>query len=122
MLKLLIIDDEDGIVREVKDFFEEEGYRVLSADTGEEGKQLIVKEFPDLVILDLKLPDISGIEVLRMLRKSFPNSKVIVDTGYVDQGLMDQATELGCNVFLSKPFNLIKLKEEVDRILSPQSF
>lgn len=117
MLKLLVIDDEDGIVREVKDYFEEEGYEVMTADTGEDGKRLIRSESPNLVILDLKLPDISGIEVLKMLRGSYPQCKVIVNTGYVDQSLMDQATELGPNTFLSKPFNLIKLKEEVDRVL-----
>lgn len=117
MPKLLIIDDEEGIVREVRDYFEEEGYQVSAADTGEDGERLIWKESPDLVLLDLKLPDSSGIEVLKMLRSSFPKCKVIVNTGYVDQNLMDQATELGCNSFLSKPFNLIRLKEEVDRVL-----
>ena len=117
MPKLLIIDDEDGIVREVKDFFEEEGYQVLSADTGEDGKRILINENPDLVVLDLKLPDMSGLEVLKLLRADYPKSKVIVNTGYVDQNLMDQATDLGCDAFLSKPFNLIRLKEEVDKVL-----
>ncbi|MBI4971486.1 MAG: response regulator [Candidatus Omnitrophica bacterium] len=120
MPKLLIIDDEDGIVREVKDFFLEEGFHVASADTGEDGKRLIWKEVPDLVLLDLKLPDMSGLEVLKMLRASFPNCKVIVNTGYVDQNLMDQATDLGCDAFLSKPFNLIRLKDEVERVLNTE--
>ncbi len=120
MLKLLIIDDEDGIVSEVKDFFEEEGYSVFTADTGEDGKRLLWREMPDLVMIDLKLPDTSGLEVLKALRSNFPDCKVIVNTGYVDQNLMDQATEYGCDAFLSKPFNLIRLKEEVDRILKPE--
>lgn len=120
MPKLLIIDDEDGIVREIKDFFQEEGYQVVTADTGMDGKRLIWRELPDLVVLDLKLPDMSGIDVLKLLRKNFPVCKVIVNTGYVDQSLMDQATELGCDAFLSKPFNLIRLKEEVERVLSTE--
>ena len=118
MLKLLIIDDEEELSKEVKDFFEEEGYSVFTADSGNEGKRLIVQENPDLVLLDLKLPDISGLELLEMLRKSFPKSKVIVNTGYVDQSLMDQALELGYESFLSKPFNLIKLKDEVGKLLN----
>lgn len=118
MPKLLVIDDEEGINRVVKEFFEEEGFYVKTADTGTDGKRLIWEESPDLVLLDLKLPDMSGLQVLGMIRSSFPTCKVIVNTGYVDQSLMDQANELGCDAFLTKPFNLIKLKDEVTRVLS----
>lgn len=120
MPKLLIVDDEEGILREVKDFFDEEGYQAIAIDTGEGGIRLIEQETPDLVLLDLKLPDISGLQVLNVLRKSFPQCKVLVNTGYMDQSLMDQAAGMGCDGFLCKPFNLIRLKEEVDRILNKE--
>ena len=117
MPKLLIIDDEEGIANEVKDYFEEENFSVFTADNGKDGTALIESEKPDLVLLDLKLPDVSGLEILGMLRGAFPECKVIVNTGYVDQSLMDQAGELGYEAFLSKPFNLIKLKDEIERVL-----
>ena len=117
MPKLLIIDDEEGIANEVKEYFEEENYSVFTADNGKDGQALIANEKPDLVLLDLKLPDVSGLVILSMLRSVFPQCKVIVNTGYVDQSLMDQAGELGYESFLSKPFNLIKLKDEVERVM-----
>jgi len=117
MPKLLIIDDEEGIVHEVVDYFEEEGFQVKFAHTGEQGFSLFDKHDPDIVLLDMRLPDISGLEVLKRIRKSERNCKVLVNTGYVDPSMMDQASEMGYDGFLAKPFNLIKIKEMVDQIL-----
>lgn len=121
MATLVIVDDETGIVEEVKSFFEEEGHRVYTADSGEQGIELIRKRKPDLVFIDVKLPDISGLQVLEETRKISPRSKTIVVTGYVDQKLIDQAEKLGRDAFLQKPFDLETLKREVDRLLSEGS-
>ena len=117
MATLVIVDDEPGIVEEVKVFFEEEGYHVYTADSGEEGIEVIRKRKPDLVLIDVKLPDISGLQVLEETRKVSPRTKTIVITGYVDQSLIDQAERLGRDAFLQKPFDLEALKNEVDRLL-----
>ncbi len=119
MATLVIVDDEPGIVEEVKTFFEEEGHRVYTADSGEDGIRLIEQVKPDLILLDVKLPDISGIRVLESAKKTSPKSKTIVITGYVDQNLIDEAEALGRDAFLQKPFNFEVLKEEVDRLLRP---
>lgn len=116
--KLLIVDDEEGIVEEVKDFFLEEGFEVATADTGKGGMDCIKTMKPDIVLLDIKLPDISGLQVLKMCKEISPNTKVIVNTGYVDQSIIDEAEKLGRDAFLQKPFNLLLLKEEVDRLLA----
>jgi len=115
--KLLVVDDESGILEEVKSFFEEEGFHVLTAESGEEGIQLLKREKPDILILDMKLPDMSGLLVLKICKETSPLTKVIVNTGYVDQSLIDQAEELGRDVFLQKPFDLECLKLEVERLL-----
>ena len=117
MATLVIVDDEPGIVEEVKAFFEEEGHRVYTADSGEDGIRLIEKVKPDLLLVDIKLPDISGLQVLAVTKKVSPKSKTIVITGYVDQGLIDEAEKLGRDAFLQKPFNFEVLKAEVDRLL-----
>lgn len=117
MATLAIVDDEPGIVEEVKAFFEEEGHRVYTADSGEEGIRLVEQVKPDLLILDVKLPDISGLRVLEAAKRVSPKSKTIVITGYVDQGLIDEAEKLGRDSFLQKPFNFEVLKEEVERLL-----
>lgn len=117
MKKILIVDDEMGIVEEVSDFLTEEGFEVQSADTGEDGIRAIQAFKPDLLIVDMKLPDMSGIDVLRSFKQQCPTSKVIVNTGYVDQKLIDEAEALGRDVFLQKPFDLEKLLQEVNRLL-----
>jgi CheY-like chemotaxis protein len=116
-VKLLVVDDESGILEEVKSFFEEEGYQVFAADSGEDGIQILKREKPDVMLLDMKLPDMSGLLVLKVAKENSPLTKVIVNTGYVDQGLIDQAEELGRDVFLQKPFDLECLKQEVERLL-----
>ncbi len=121
MATLVIVDDEPGIVEEVKDFFEEEGHRVFTADSGEDGIRLIGQVKPDLLMLDVKLPDISGLRVLEATKKVSPKTKIIVITGYVDQNLIDEAEKIGRDAFLQKPFNFEVLKEEVDRLLKPKA-
>ena len=117
MKKLLIIDDEGGIVDEIKSFFEEEGYEVHSADTGKEGLEQLAAVKPDLVLLDMKLPDMPGLNVLKTCKTDYPATKVIVNTGYVDQNIIDESERLGRDSFLQKPFDLERLKNEIERLL-----
>lgn len=116
-LKMCIVDDEVGIIEEVKDFFQEEGYDVTTADCGKDGIELVKKVKPDLLILDIKLPDMSGLNVLRITKQESPETKVIVMTGYVDQAIIDEAESLGRDAFLQKPFNLVLLVDEIERVL-----
>ncbi|MFZ5801992.1 MAG: response regulator [Candidatus Omnitrophota bacterium] len=117
--RILIVDDESGIVEEVRDFLTEEGYEVYTADTGKDGIRLIENVRPDLVLLDMKLPDMSGIEVLRFSKQRFPRVKVLVNTGYIDQKIIDESCELGRDAFLQKPFDLERLREEILPLLGP---
>lgn len=117
MAVLLIVDDEPGIVEEVKSFFEDEGHRVYTADTGEDGIHFVERIKPDLLLVDIKLPDISGLRVLEAAKKVSPRTKIIVITGYVDQSLIDEAEKLGRDAFLQKPFNFEVLQMEVERVL-----
>ncbi|KKT00223.1 MAG: chemotaxis protein CheY [Parcubacteria group bacterium GW2011_GWA2_43_17] len=89
MLKrLLIVDDEEGIVEEIADFFKDEGFEVQSAHTGEEAIQSIRTQLPHLIMIDLKLPDMSGLLVLKVAKELNPRIKAIVNTGYVDQNMV----------------------------------
>ncbi len=118
MKKILIVDDEVGIVQEIKEFLAEEGYEAHAADTAKTGIHLIEELKPDVVLIDVKLPDASGIEVLKACKEKSPKSKVIMITGYVDQNVMDEAESLGRDAFLQKPFDLIKIVEEIQRLLA----
>lgn len=116
MKTLLIVDDEGGIVEEVKSFFEEEGYTVFTADTGKDGIDLVASQQPDVLLVDMKLPDMSGLNVLKAAKATSPKTKIIVNTGYVDQNVIDEAERLGRDSFLQKPFNLERLYEEIQRL------
>lgn len=116
--KLVIIDDEEGILYELSEFFRDEGFEVHSASDGTGGLALINKIKPDICLLDMKLPDISGLKVLKMIKESFPQIKVVVNTGYVDQALIDHATELKCDIFLHKPFDLLELRQKIDDLFA----
>ena len=118
--RVLVVDDEPGIVEEIEIFLEEEGFEVFTADSAKDGIALLMKTKPDLLILDMKLPDMSGIEVLKVSKEKSPRTKVIVNTGYVDQNVIDEAARLGRDAFMQKPFNLLALKEEIDRVLGTQ--
>ena len=119
MATVIIVDDETGIVDETRDFFEEEGHEVHTADSGEGGLELVRKYKPQILLLDIKLPDISGLLVLEEVKKISPDTKIIVITGYVDQSIIDEGERLGRDAFLQKPFNFEALKTEVDRFLGP---
>lgn len=114
--KILIVDDESGIVQEIKEFLEEEGYEVHMADSAKAGIQLIEEIHPDLIMIDVKLPDASGTEVLRACKEKSPKTKTIMVTGYVDQLLIDEAERLGRDAFLQKPFNLEEILKEIQRL------
>lgn len=118
MIKICVVDDEAGILEEVRDFLADEGYDVSTADCGNDGIKLVRKEQPAVLILDIKLPDISGLEVLRASKQESPHTKVIVMTGYVDQNIIDEAEQLGRDVFIQKPFNLVVLYDEIQKLLA----
>lgn len=115
--KILIIDDEVGIVEELKDYLSEEGFNVQTAVDGKAGMELLESFGPDLVITDLKLPDISGIEILKKARTDYPHMRVVVSTGYVDQSLIDEAENFGRDSFIQKPFDLEAIRKEVDKLV-----
>ena len=115
--KILIVDDEVGIVDELKEFLAEEGYEVFVSDIEKLGIELIDQKKPDILMVDMKLPDMSGVDVLRACKEKLPSVKTIVITGYVDQSAIDEAEKLGRDVFLQKPFDLIRVAEEIERLL-----
>ena len=116
MKKILIVDDEVGIVEELKTFLAEEGYQVKTADTAKEGIRFVEEFQPDVIFIDVKLPDASGVEVLKVAKEKSPRSKTVIVTGYVDQNVMDEAEAVGRDSFLQKPFDLMKIIDEIERL------
>ena len=113
MVKLLVADDEQKICRLLETFFSERGFDVMVAHDGKEALSCIREQRPHLVFLDLHMPGISGIEVLREARQMDASMKVIVITAVEDEETIHQAKDLGATDYVIKPFSLEYLKDEV---------
>ena len=113
MSKLLIVDDEIDIREFAKRFFVKRGIDVHTASGGSEALKIIDKENPDLVLLDVQMEEINGIEVLKRLRDAQNNIKVIMVTGADQQEVINEANSLGVKGYVHKPLVL----EELEKIV-----
>jgi len=113
-----VIDDDEGMRDACRQLLERERYIVYLAETGEEGLQILRKEDFDLVIADLKLPGISGIDVLKRSREENPDVPVIMITGYATVETAVEAMKLGAFDYLVKPFSADELRVVVKKALN----
>jgi len=106
---ILIIDDEESICLSLKGIFSDEGYEVFTASSGEEGLTLIEEELPGLVVLDIWLPGIDGIETLTRIKSKYPQIPVVIISGHGTVESAVKATKLGAFDFIEKPLSLEKV-------------
>ena len=107
--KILIIDDEQYILDSLKDIFEDEGYTVLTTLSGYEGIKIIETENPDIVLLDIWLKDIDGIEILKRVKSVYEDLPIIMISGHGTIETAVQCTKLKAFDFIEKPLNLEKV-------------
>ncbi len=117
---ILVIDDELSIRKSIQAVFEDD-CRVYPARDGEEGLKVLRKKKPDLIILDIKLPGIDGIEVLGKIKEVDPAVPIILLTGYGSLSSAQKAIRLGASDYLKKPFDVGKLREVVNSALSKRA-
>ena len=117
--RILVIDDNPEVVDLLVTCLREEGYGALGAVTSDEGLQLVIPYRPDLVLLDLTLPRMNGIEVLKRIHSIAPATKVIMVTGSIDPLPVREALELGALAYVDKPFDFAYLKRVVAMALRP---
>lgn len=122
MKRILIVDDETGIRRAAASFLRHRGYECSEAGDGVQAVRRLREESVDLVLCDLCMPEMDGIEVILMLQKDWPRVPVVVMSGggqLVDRDLLlDSARTLGAHEVLAKPFGLDDLEAAVERALA----
>lgn len=116
MKRILIIEDDVAILRGLKDNLEFEGYGVLSATDGEQGYALVKEKKPDLVILDLMLPRLSGYEVCRKVRAEGGNVPILILTARGEEVDKVHGLNIGADDYMTKPFSVKELLARIQAI------
>ena len=119
MIKVLVVDDEISISDYLKNFLTERQYDVSTASSGEEALKKIKEEEPQVMLLDVRMPGLSGFDTLKQARQLDKDLKVIMLTGVENEEMMKLARELGADDYVTKPFSLDHLEKDVlKKILS----
>jgi CheY-like chemotaxis protein len=115
--KIMVIDDSIVIRKMIEIALEEENYHLINASSGKEGMDSFEKDQPDLVILDMMLPDMSGIDLLKKIKEK-SDTPIIMLSGKDSPQLVENAKEVGVNDFLPKPFKDEELVEKVKNLIN----
>lgn len=118
--RILVIDDEESIRSTLEEFLAMNGYRVETAATGKEGLDRLGRDTFDLVLSDLRLPDMDGLAVIEWLRETQPALPVLVMTGHATVETTIRALRLGAYDFLQKPFRLDEIERTIENCLERQ--
>ena len=119
MSTVLIVEDNDKNMKLARDVLQAKGYQTLEAETGEEGVRLAKERTPDLVLMDIQLPGINGIEAFKQIRADPKTARipVVALTASVTPTDRSQITAAGFDAFISKPISLKEFVETVKRLI-----
>ena len=113
MRKILVVDDEFEIVRLLHKFLSTKGYDVFTATSGAEAVEIVKKERPQIVLLDIIMPRMNGLEALQEIKKVDPEIGVIMVTAVMDEEMAKQAVDMGAYDYITKPIDLKYLETTV---------
>lgn len=116
--RILLVDDEETLRLSVKQVLSEDGYEVITAKNGTEALGLARANDFDLVITDLRMPGLSGLQLVSEIKKTDPLTKIIIISAYGNMETVVEAMRLGANDFVAKPFKVKSMKEIVTKILN----
>jgi DNA-binding response OmpR family regulator len=113
LAKILLVEDEIEVLDTITEYLEREGYAVTRAVDGDEALQRVENERPDLVLLDVGLPGLGGLDVLQRLRRDHPRVPVVMLTGLNDEAQARRTLQMGAVDYIGKPFDLGHLSRVV---------
>lgn len=116
--KILVVDDEDALRTVLGAELNSEGYDVVTAADGSEAVAELERKKFDLVLLDIRMPNMNGFEVLKIIKEKHAGTKVIMLTGFADLKNAIESKKLGAEDFVSKPYDLVDLLTTIDRVMS----
>ena len=117
MERILIVEDEKKLLGSLEDFFKVQGFEVICTASGEEGVRLAVEKVPDLMILDIMLPDLSGYDVCRRIKEKLPSIRILMLSAKGEEIDKVVGLELGADDYMTKPFGVKELLARVRALL-----
>src|SRR3954447_2785158 len=111
--KILIVDDQFGIRILLNEVFQKEGYQTFQAANGVQALEIVTNHHPDLVLLDMKIPGMDGIEILKRMKVIDPEIRVIIMTAYGELDMIQEAKDLGALTHFAKPFDIDDIRAAV---------
>lgn len=116
--KLLIVDDQFGIRILLNEVFEKDGYITFQASNGIQALKIVEAEKPDLVLLDMKIPGMDGLEILREIKKLDVETNVVMMTAYGELEMINEAMRLGALTHFAKPFDIDLVRQQVKKYMN----
>lgn len=116
--KLLVVDDEEEICDFLKAFFEERDFEVRTASSGESALEAVAEVKPQVILLDVHMPGMDGMNALREIKKKYPQIKVIMVTALETREKIEEAIRLGADNYITKPLSLEYLERDVHEKIS----
>lgn len=116
--KILIVDDDEDMLETLSDILEEKGYRIATARTGKKAIKKAKEQFFNVALIDIQLPDVEGIEVLRTFREKHPTVMNIMITGHATLQSAVEALNLGAYAYIMKPIHPDKLDKMIKKCLA----
>ncbi len=114
--RILLVDDNEAFLDSTRDVLEDEDYFVEIAVSGEEGIRRIKTDTYDVVLMDIKMPGLNGVEAFIKMKQHRPNVKVIICTAHIVEELITKALDEGATAVLNKPFEMDLLFKTIDEV------
>ena len=119
MKRVLVVEDNENNMKLLCLILEKHGYEPIQAFTGEEGVEKAIQEIPDIILMDIQLPDITGMEAVKRIRMmdSMQEIPIIAITSYAMSGDREKILGIGCNGYFEKPIDPMTIIEDIEKIV-----
>lgn len=121
MYSILIVDDQKGVRRLLEEIFKKDGWAVSTAVDGSEAVEMALQIQPDIILMDMKMPNMNGLEASQKIIGQNPNLSIIMMTAYGEMEVVRAALESGVKKCITKPFDIVYLRDMVNTLVEEQA-
>lgn len=115
--RILIVDDQKGIRRMLEEVFNREGWLVSTAIDGKEAVEKVERFLPDIILMDMKMPNMNGLEASQIILQNHPDMIILMMTAYGEMDVITSAMDAGIKEYVNKPFDIITIRNIVNKLV-----